>query len=81
MTNEKLNNIKNVVVIIKFIKHFNFSLNFSFITGSSEKENFKMKISELENDYIEIVKPIGYGPNEKFTRPLYDYEGYICIQK
>ena len=35
----------------------------------------------IKNDYIEIVKPIGYGPSEKFTRPLYDYEGYICVQK
>jgi hypothetical protein len=35
----------------------------------------------IKNDYIEIVKPIGYSTDEKFTRQLYDYEGYICIQK
>ena len=32
------------------------------------------------SDKIEIVKHIGYGPNQNFTSTLSDYEGVICIQ-
>ena len=30
---------------------------------------------------IEIVKYIGHEPGSNFTRPLFDYEGVICIEK
>lgn len=42
----------------------------------------KQAIEDLiSNNKIEIVKKIGYNPNEKFTRQLTDYEGVICIEK
>lgn len=37
----------------------------------------------IKNDYIKIVKPIGYSPGEKFIDripSLNAYEGYICIE-
>lgn len=35
----------------------------------------------VKYDKIEIIKKIGYSPEENFTRPLFDYEGIICIEK
>jgi hypothetical protein len=41
----------------------------------------KKAINDLvSSDKIEIVKHIGYGPNQNFTSTLSDYEGVICIQ-
>lgn len=65
------------------------SLNFK----SSDKKYFvyddygafpeiKKAIDDLiECDKIVIVEKIGYSSKENFTRPLYDYEGLICIEK
>ena len=39
------------------------------------KEEFKNKTC------LEIVKYIGHEPKSNFTRPLFDYEGVICIEK
>jgi hypothetical protein len=42
----------------------------------------KQAITDLiQHDKIEIVKYIGHGPGSNFTRPLFDYEGVICIEK
>jgi hypothetical protein len=42
----------------------------------------KQAITDLiQHDKIEIVKYIGHEPVSNFTRPLFDYEGIICIEK
>lgn len=42
----------------------------------------KKAIDDLvEYNKIEIIKKIGYSQHENFTRPLFDYEGIICIEK
>jgi len=65
------------------------SLNFQ----SSDKKYFiyddygafpeiKQAITDLiQHDKIEIVRYIGHEPESNFTRPLFDYEGVICIEK
>lgn len=34
----------------------------------------------IKNGILSIYKKIGYEPNSKFTRKLYDYEGIICVE-
>jgi len=37
----------------------------------------------VKNEYIKIVKPIGYSPDETFISKLPKlsaYEGYICVE-
>ena len=52
----------------------------------------RIKIYELEKHRNEttfrpllfankIIKYIGHEPESNFTRPLFDYEGVICIEK
>lgn len=44
--------------------------------------DIKKAIDDLiEYNKIEIIKKIGYSPEENFTRTLYDYEGVICMEK
>lgn len=41
----------------------------------------KKAISDLiDHDKIKIVKHLGHEPGSNFTRPLFDYEGLICIE-
>lgn len=41
----------------------------------------KQAINDLiEYNKIKIVKKIGHEPNSNFTKPLFDYEGLICIE-
>jgi hypothetical protein len=35
----------------------------------------------IDCDKIEIVKRIGHETGAKFPKPLYDYEGVICVEK
>jgi hypothetical protein len=42
----------------------------------------KKAITDLiQHDKIEIIKYIGHEPESNFIRPLFDYEGIICIEK
>lgn len=42
----------------------------------------KQAVTDLiQYDKIQIVKYIGHEPGSNFTRPLFDYEGVICIEK
>lgn len=34
----------------------------------------------IEYNKIKLVTKIGHSPSDRFTRPLYDYEGVICIE-
>jgi hypothetical protein len=42
----------------------------------------KQALDDLtKNEKIEMVKPIGYAPNESFIKPLTSYEGFIYVEK
>ena len=56
-------------------------LNDGLIVDTNKKITKKAITDLIQHDKIEIIKYIGHEPESNFIRPLFDYEGIICIEK